>query len=44
MKRMILLAALGLVLAAGAAVTLTVMPQSAISGPCDKHGCCSGQC
>jgi hypothetical protein len=43
MKRLILLAALGLVLAAGA--TLTATPQSAIAGPCDNNGfCCSGRC
>jgi len=31
MKKLILLAALGLVLAAGAAVTLTVTPQTAVA-------------
>jgi hypothetical protein len=46
MKELILLAALGFVLAAGAAATgLTVTPQSAIAGPCDNNGfCCSGRC
>ena len=45
MKRLILLAVLGLVLAAGAGATLTATPQSAIAGPCDNNGfCCSGRC
>jgi hypothetical protein len=46
MNKLILLAALAFVIAAGAATAvLTVTPQTAIAGPCDNNGfCCSGRC
>jgi hypothetical protein len=44
MKKFVLLAALAVALALGAALTLTATPQTTIAGPCDKNGCCSGMC
>jgi hypothetical protein len=43
MKKLVQLALLGFMLATAAAVALTVTPQ-AIARPCDKNGCCSGEC